>query len=54
MQESVVLKKQQYRGVLVDTCWYWVGIEWYCLIYDGTGSGSVESGSGWDLVVLGQ
>ena len=52
MQESVVPKQKQYRLVLVDTCWYWVSIEWYCLIYDGTGS--VESGTGWYLVVLGQ
>ena len=44
MQESVVPKQKQYRLVLVDT-WYW-------LIYDGTGS--VEGGTGWYLVVLGQ
>ena len=42
----------QYRSVLVDTWWYWVSMEWYWLIYDGTGS--VEGGSGWYLVVLGQ
>ena len=35
----------QYRSVLIDTWWYW-------LIYDGTGS--VEGGTGWYLVVLGQ
>ena len=28
----------QYRSVLVDTLWYWVSIERYWLIYDGTGS----------------
>ena len=38
--------------VVVDTCWYWVSMEWYWFIYDGTGS--VEGGSGWYLVVLGQ
>ena len=38
--------------VLVDTWWYWVTMEWYWLIYDGTWS--VEGGSGWYLVVLGQ
>ena len=38
--------------VVVDTCWYWVSMEWYWFIYDGTGS--VEGGSGWYLVLLGQ
>ena len=52
MQESVIHKQQQNRLVLVDTWWYWVSIEWYWLIYDG--AGSVEGGSGWYLVVLGQ
>ena len=42
----------QYRSVLVDTWWYWVSMEWYWLIYDGTGS--VEGGTDWYLVVLGQ
>ena len=42
----------QYRSVLVDTWGDWVRIEWHWLIYDGTGS--VEGGSGWCLVVLGQ
>ena len=45
-------KQQQYRLVLVDTWWYWVSMEWYWLIYDGTGS--VEGGCSWYLVVLGQ
>ena len=34
---------------------YWLvlgGMEWYWLIYDGTGS--VQAGTGWYLVVLGQ
>ena len=35
----------QYRVVLVDTLWYWVNIERYWLIYDGTGS--VWGGTGW-------
>ena len=38
MQESVIPKQQQYRLVMVDTWWYWVSMEWYWLIYDGTGS----------------
>ena len=38
--------------VVVDTCWYWVSMKRYWLIYDGTGS--VEGGTGWYLVVLGQ
>ena len=42
----------QYRAVMVDTWWFWVSMEWYWLIYDDTGS--VEGGSGWYLVVLGQ
>ena len=45
-------KQQQYSLVLVDTWWYWVSMEWYWLIYDGTGS--VEGGCSWYLVVLGQ
>ena len=52
MQKSAIARQQQYRLVLVDTWWYWVSIEWYWLIYDNTGS--VEGGSGWYLVVLGQ
>ena len=52
MQESVVPKQKQYRLVLVDTWWYWVSMEWYWLIYDGTGS--EEGGSGCYLLVLGQ
>ena len=52
MQKSVIPKQQQYRLELVDTWWYWVSMEWYWLIYDGTGS--VEGGSGWYLVLLGQ
>ena len=42
----------QYRSVLIDTWWYWVNMEQYWVIYDGTGS--VEGGTGWYLVVLGQ
>ena len=44
VQESVVPKQKQYRLVLVDTCWYWVSMKRYWLIYDGTGS--VEGGTG--------
>ena len=42
----------QYRLVLIDTCWYWVNMERYWLIYDGTGS--AEGGTVRYLVVLGQ
>ena len=42
----------QYRAVLVNTWWYWVTMEWYWLIYDGTGS--VWGDTCWYLVVLGQ
>ena len=42
----------QYRLVLIDTWWYWVNMERYWLIYDGTGS--VEGSTGRYLVVLGQ
>ena len=42
----------QYRLVLIDTWWYWVGMERYWLIYDGTGS--VEGSTGRYLMVLGQ
>ena len=52
MQKSVIPKQQQYRLVLVDTWWYWVSMNRYWLIYDGIGS--VEGGTGWYLVVLGQ
>ena len=52
MQKSVIPKQQKYRLILVDTWWYWVSIERYWLIYDGTGS--VEGGTGRYLVVLGQ
>ena len=45
-------KQHQYGLVLFDTWWYWVSMEWYWLLYDG--AGSVEGGSGWYLVVLGQ
>ena len=27
----------QCGAVVVGTWWYWVSIEWYWLIYDGTG-----------------
>ena len=42
----------QYRSVLIDTLWYWVNMERYWLIYDGTGS--AEGGTVRYLVVLGQ
>ena len=42
----------QYRSVLVDTLWYWVSIERYWLIYDGTGS--VWVNTCWYLVELDQ
>ena len=42
----------QQRSVLVDTWWSWVSMERYWLIYDGTGS--VEGGASWYLVVLDQ
>ena len=42
----------QYRSVLIDTWWYWVNMEQYWLIYDGTGS--VEGSTGRYFVVLGQ
>ena len=42
----------QYRSVLVDTLWYWVNIEQYWLIYDG--SGLVWVNTCWCLVVLNQ
>ena len=58
----------QYRVTLFGTCWYWVSIGWYWLIYDGTGSaqgstgrylavlvgtGPVQLGTVWYEVVLG-
>ena len=52
MQESVIPKQQEYRLVLVDTWWYWVSMERYWLIYDGTGS--VEGSTGQYTMVLGQ
>ena len=45
MQESVIPKQQQYRLVLVDTCWYPVSMEWYWLVLGGTGS--VEGSTFW-------
>ena len=42
----------QYRSVLVDTLWYWFGIERYWLMYDGTGS--VWVNTCWYLVELDQ
>ena len=42
----------QYRSVLIDTWWYWVNMERYWLIYDGTGS--AEGDTVRYLVVLGQ
>ena len=38
--------------VVVDTCSYWVSMEWYWFIYDGTGS--VWGSTCWNLVVLDQ
>ena len=38
--------------LLVDTWWYWVSMEWYWLIHDGTGS--VSGDTCWYLVVLDQ
>ena len=42
----------QYEAVLVGTWWYWVNMERYWLIFDGTGS--AEGGTVRYLVVLGQ
>ena len=39
-------------GGTVDPLWYWVSMEWFWLIYDGTRL--VEGTTGWYLVVLGQ
>ena len=52
----------QYKVVLDGTWWYWVSRRRYWLVFGGTVSvgggtgdtGSVWSGSGWYLVVLGQ
>ena len=41
----------QYKAVMVDPGWYWVSIWPYCLVLGGTGS--VEGGTGFYLVVLG-
>ena len=49
---SKVMRSSQYRSVLIDTWWYWVNMERYWLIYDGTGS--AEGGTVRYLVVLGQ
>ena len=42
----------QYKAVAIGTWWYLVNRRRYWSMNDGTGS--VESGSGWYLVVLGQ
>ena len=42
----------QCRSVLIDTWWYWVNMERYWLLHDGTGP--VGGGTGWYLMVLGQ
>ena len=42
----------QYKVILSGTWWYWVSIGCHYLPYDGTGS--VQDGTGWYLVVLGQ
>ena len=38
--------------LLVGTLWHLVSIKWYWLIYDG--AVSVQGGTGWYLVGLGQ
>ena len=40
------------RAVLVGTCWHWVSMEWYWLIFDGTES--VKAGSDLYMMLLGQ
>ena len=42
----------QYRSVLVNTLWYWVSMERYWFIYDGTGSEWVNNC--WYLMVQDQ
>ena len=42
----------QYKEVLVGTWWYWVSKGQYLLVLDG--AGSVEGGTDWYLMVLGQ
>ena len=42
----------QYVAILVDTWWYWISREQQQLIHDGTWS--LQGGTGWNLVVLGQ
>ena len=42
----------QYRSVLIDNWWYWVNMERYWLIYDGTSS--AEGGTVRYLVIPGQ
>ena len=45
-------QKEELEAVPVGAWWDWVSIGRYWLIYDGTGS--VEGGAGWYLVVLSQ
>ena len=42
----------QYRAVLVGTCWYWVSMGLYWLVPGGIGS--VLCGTGWYMAVVGQ
>ena len=42
----------QFRSVLIDTLWYWVSMERYWFIHDGTGS--VWVNTCWYLVILDQ
>ena len=49
---SYLVELDQYRAVLVGTCWYWVSRRQYWLIHDGTRS---VWGNTWSyLVVLDQ
>ena len=55
MQKSVIPKQQQYRLVLADTWWYGVSMEWYWLIYDGTGSyGAILGLTWWYWISIGR
>ena len=45
-------QKEELEAVPVGAWWDWFSIGRYWLIYDGTGS--VEGGAGWYLVVLSQ
>ena len=41
-----------HQMITVGTSWYWVTMGWYWLVLGDTGS--VEGGTGWYLVVVGQ